>query len=315
MLATEGTVRLLRELSASRHPMSAGALSEATRLERSTTRRALGVLVDAGITSVHGRVKSPQYSLRGEHPLAPAITALFRAERERAEAVLDGIKRAVQHLSPPPKAAWLEGAVATETDEPGEPLVVRVINSANGILQSVTQLREALAPLEQTLDVTINVVGTTPADLASRREDDQGWEDCLGSARSLVGLPPAAFLPQEQQARPHVRSHADLDARAHALAREIARRLKHDPALAGRALDFVENRLADASSGERQELEEWRQLLQTASPMRIRRFLVDPGERATRLRQTLPFVGMLTPAERNSLHAAAEQGMESGSNA
>lgn len=159
------------------------------------------------------------------------------------------------------------------------------------------------------------MVGTTQADLASRREDDQGWENCLRSARSFVGLPPAAFLPQEQQARPQVRSHADLDARAHALAREIARRLKHDPELVGRALDFVENRLADASSGERQELEEWRQLLQTASPMRIRRFLVDPGERATRLRQTLPFVGMLTPAERNSLHAAAEQGMEAGSDA
>jgi DNA-binding transcriptional ArsR family regulator len=313
MLATEGTVRILRELSATRSPMSAGTLSEAARLERSTARRALGVLLDTGIASVHGRAKSPQYSLRGEHPLAPAITALFHAERERAEKVKDEIKRAIQHLSPPPKAAWLEGAVALEIDEPGEPLVVRIIGSANAIEQSVIRLRAALAPLEAALDVTINVVGSTPADLMSHRENDPRWEDKIRSARSFMGLPPAAYLPQEEQTRPQVRSHADLDARAHSLAREIARRLKHDPELICRALDFVENRLADASSGERQELEEWRQLLRTASPMRIRRFLLDEGERATRLRQTLPFVGMLTPDERASLHAAAKRGISTGS--
>jgi hypothetical protein len=37
-------------------------------------------------------------------------------------------------------------------------------------------------------------------------------------------------------------------------------------------------------------LVEWRQILRTQSPTRIRKLLVDPGERATRLRQTLPFL-------------------------
>lgn len=309
ILGTEGTVRLLRVLCASRMPMSAGALAESARLERSSARRSLGVLLDTGIADVQGRAKAPHYALRREHPLAPAIVALFRAERERAEAVLSGIQDAVRRLSPAPKAVWLEGAVATETDEPGEPLGVRVVGSSGDLQRSVMQLRETLAPLERELDVTINVIGTTPADLASHRETGRAWEDRLRTARSLVGLPPAAFLPPEHHPRSRVRTHVDHDTRALIVATEIAKRLKHDPALIDRALDFVEDRLAEASPRERQELDEWRQLLRTASPMRIRRFLVDMGERATRLRQTLPFLGVLSPAERNALlEAAVEQG-------
>jgi hypothetical protein len=41
------------------------------------------------------------------------------------------------------------------------------------------------------------------------------------------------------------------------------------------------------------------------SPSRLRRFLVEPGERATRLRQTLPALDLLTPAERNAVLGSA----------
>jgi hypothetical protein len=98
-----------------------------------------------------------------------------------------------------------------------------------------------------------------------------------------------------------VRRHADLDARGLGIARAIARQLRRDPALSARALACVEQRMASASPQERLELEEWAQLLRTASPARLRRFLVAPGERATRLRQTLPFLGILSPEERQTV--------------
>jgi hypothetical protein len=281
--------------------MGVGAVADAARLERTSVRRALGVLIDTGMAEVQGQAKAPHYALRRSHPLAPAITELFQAERQRAQAVFDGIREIAGHVSPQPVAVWLEGAAATETDEPGEPLVVRVVSSSGSLREAMDRLRESLAPLEQEFDVTIEVIGATPADLKSHSEEALGWGARLRSARSLAGLPPTAYLPNDQRRSSRVRAHADLDERGLAIAREIANRLRHDPSLVFRALDFVEHRLSNASPQERHDLEEWRRFLRTASPMRLRRFLVDRGERATRLRQTLPFLGVLSAEERETL--------------
>jgi DNA-binding transcriptional ArsR family regulator len=309
VFGTEGAVRLLRVLTMESTPMSVGVLAKRTRLDRSAARRALGALVDSGLVDARGAGRAPHYTLRHTHPHSPAITALFEAEHRRAEAVLDGIKGAVRRLSPPPTAVWLEGAAATEADEPGEPLLVRVVAPAPSLRETVDSLRQALGPLEQALDVPLELSGATPADLASRRELDRQWQLRLRDARSLGGLPPTAFLPRPSATahadRPEgrVRTHANLDERGLAIAEAIARRLRGDPTLVARALELVEHRLANASAHERHELEEWAQLLRTASPARLRRFLVDRGERATRLRQTLPFLGVLTPGEREALLA------------
>lgn len=42
-------------------------------------------------------------------------------------------------------------------------------------------------------------------------------------------------MRREQRGRPRAHTHADLDSRALALAKEIAGRLEHDPGLVGRA--------------------------------------------------------------------------------
>ena len=307
VFGTEGAVRLLRVLTMESTPMSVGVLAQRTRLDRSAARRALGALVDSGLVDARGAGRAPHYTLRHIHPLAPAITALFEAEHRRAEAVLDGIKEAVRQLSPPPTAVWLEGAAATDSDEPGEPILVRVVAPAPKLREAIDSLRQSLGPLEQAFDVTIELSGATPADLASRPASDQQWELRLRDARSLGGLPPTAFLPQAtattkaERPQGRVRTHANLDERGLAIAEAIARRLRRDPTLVARALEFVEHRLPSASARERHDLEEWAQLLRTASPARLRRFLVNRGELATRLRQTLPFLGVLTSAERKAL--------------
>ena len=69
------------------------------------------------------------------------------------------------------------------------------------------------------------------------------------------------------------------------------------PSLVERAQRNLERRLRDASPGEHKVLEEWAQILRTTSLPRLRRFLVEDSERATRLRQSLPFVEAVTPQE------------------
>ena len=82
---------------------------------------------------------------------------------------------------------------------------------------------------------------------------------------------------------------------------QLYRELPCPPAWVGqRAQEFVAHRLMTASPNERHELEEWAALLRTGSPQRLRHVLLDPGERATRLRQTWPFAGLLNETERNS---------------
>ena len=96
-------------------------------------------------------------------------------------------------------------------------------------------------------------------------------------------------------------THEEHDARARRLAVAIAAKLKADPGLAVLAADRVRRRAKEASAGERQELAEWARLLATLSPARLRAFLVEDSERATRLRQSLPALQLLSPTEREAV--------------
>ena len=104
--------------------------------------------------------------------------------------------------------------------------------------------------------------------------------------------------------------HSDLDSRGLEFGRAIAAAIKEDPTLIERARAWIDTRAKKASAGERRELEEWQRLLRTTSLVRLRRVLTDPGERATRLRRTLPFLDALSAAERDALIDAAESGLE-----
>ncbi|NUO63694.1 MAG: winged helix-turn-helix transcriptional regulator [Gemmatimonadaceae bacterium] len=308
-LGTEGTVRVLRILAKEDAPIGAGELARRAQLTPVATRRGLAALVDAGLVEVHGRPGTASYALRGSHPLVPALRALFDAEVRRAESLFAKIGDCVRKLKPPPMAVWIEGPVATGSDEPGEPLVLRVVAPAPLLAQIQRQLRETTRSLEQSHDVTIEVAGATPADFAGSRAS-KAWDERLRTAHGLAGLPPSAYLrktatPELGNVARRIRSHLDLDREGRAIAHAIAQRVQKDPTLITRAKEFIGRRLPEASGRERHELEEWRHLLDTASPARIRRLLIDPGERATRLRQTLPFLGVLTTQERERMLADA----------
>jgi len=66
------------------------------------------------------------------------------------------------------------------------------------------------------------------------------------------------------------------------------------------ARKHVEKRMRAASKQKQLELKEWLRLL-SLPPAMLQRFLVDPSPRATRLRQSLPALGLLTPREREAV--------------
>lgn len=310
ILATEANVRMLRVLTELHAPVNAAELARRTLLQRSSVHRALKALETTGLVIRVGAGPRSQLRLSPDHPLAPAIKNLFDSERARTTAIVSGLKEAVAALSPPPTAAWLEGPVANGSDRPGDAVVLRLIDRAATLATATESLRDGVEGLERRLDVTIEVRGATPADIATMPPDER---DRLRDAIPLLGVPPQGFVsgtePRHDKA---TRSHADLDARARALAAAVADKVARNPSLIEEARARIARRLSVASSGERQELEEWDRVLRSTSPSRLRQFLVDPGERATRLRQTLPFLGILTNEERSTALDASDERIPSG---
>jgi hypothetical protein len=112
--------------------------------------------------------------------------------------------------------------------------------------------------------------------------------------RWVAAEPASARLPWS--------NHVVLDLRSLALHAAIARKIERDPRLLAQARRNLD-RWRKTRGREPHALAEWRAIL--GRPWReVAALLVDPGEHATRLRQSSPFAGVLTPAERRSIYEA-----------
>ncbi len=313
ILSTEGKVRLLRVLARNPGALGISDLARKAGLTDRGTRIALTSLEPTGIVDLQGGGTASRVSFRVEHPLAESLVALFRAEEVRFETIIDTIRATVEGLSPAPTAAWIQSPVATGRDLPGDAIVVAFLADAASVDDAAMQLERALENLERSMDVTIEIRGLTRADLAVMTEAQRQQ---MIDAMSLAGPAPSVFAEMSKRGqstdRIRAKRHSDLDARGLAFGSAIAAAIKEDPTLIERARAWIDTRAKKASAGERRELEEWQRLLRTTSPARLRRVLTDPGERATRLRQTLPFLDALSAAERDALIDAAESGLERG---
>lgn len=300
-------MRVLRAIFLSDIPIGVSELARQTRLQASGVARVCTRLEDLGVIEAVGRgARYRQYRRASRFRLMNELTQLFTVERMWSQEVMTEVRSAVQ-IGPPVQAAWLEGPVATETDRPDDTLVVGVLTEPAAV-ESVRQDRwQRLIPIQSSRNLTIDLKVLTVADLktASARRRAE-----LEQAVPLVGPPPldlAVLREPRPSSRkvPGSRSHEHLDARALAVARAIADRIRRDPSLVEDAQRFIERRLPSASPGERLELEEWRFLLANMSVARLCRFLTQNSERAARLRQSLPFLSALAPAEREAIFAAA----------
>jgi hypothetical protein len=302
---TEAAVRILRVLTQAKSALGKTEVARRAELNASGVRRTIDSLLDLGLLEPVGTGPRQAVGLRSDHPLAPALESLFAAERSRFDRLLDDLRSAAAGLQPPVVAAWIEGPAALEVDRPGDPLIIGVLAPSPQIDSLADRLVLALDTLMRPHDVLIEVRPRTRADLATASEDDLSQ---LSRAIPLVGASPLSYQREMSDRRPGGRQHgghAEVDRRMLELAGMIADRLARDPSLVERARDYITRRLDRASAAERQALLEWAQLLESTSLAQLRKFLVDRGERATRLRQSLPFVDVLAKEERDQLFKEA----------
>jgi hypothetical protein len=268
--------------------------------------KALGGLEELGVVEYVGSGGRRPVKFVRNHPLSGALEALFVAERARFDTILRRVRVAAEQTSPSPTAVWVEGAVATHKDTEGDPLVVGMLCRTRDLRPCVSSFEDALGELERELDVSIEIRAHTNADMlaSSLRELEE-----LREALPLLGATPAAIYPSPEAIAKKTISetgpltHAELEDRSRLLAKQIAEMIRTDPGIVDRAREHLARQLESPATASDRTTREWERILRTMSLPRLRRFLVDPGERATRLRQSMPFLAVLFDDERRALVA------------
>ena len=157
---------------------------------------------------------------------------------------------------------------------------------------------------------------------------DQGWSEQEHRVREPFGLAihgvhPAGYeidgalrfrrlhFPkvQHDRAQPLDRLHGGhriLEARSLAMHCLMAQKIERDSALLDRVRQTLETwraRYTNEGDPVPRALAEWQRSLGEPWPV-IAALMTDAGERGTRLRQSTPFAGVLTPEERERVYAA-----------
>jgi predicted nucleotidyltransferase len=201
IFASEGAVRVLRELVRHGGELSVPALVDATRLSPGAVRAIVrDDLAAAGVVERVGTGRSVLYRLRRDHPLRGAIERLFDEEDARRRRVLNLLARAARHAAPDVMAVWIYGSVARGEDAPGSDLDVAVVLPHGDPDQAADRYRAALAPLLDREHASASVLALSATDVDRLvAADDPWWRNVVADALPVLG-PPPAVLAQRRQA-------------------------------------------------------------------------------------------------------------------
>ncbi|MDQ6830214.1 MAG: hypothetical protein M3081_15260 [Gemmatimonadota bacterium] len=98
-----------------------------------------------------------------------------------------------------------------------------------------------------------------------------------------------------------MRTHQWIDERSRTLAAAVAERVHRDPALMTDVRARLERRIAVGAPRGKATAREWLRLLDSLPLRALLEFLVEESEDATRLRQSSPFLSILSSAERDAI--------------
>ena len=111
------------------------------------------------------------------------------------------------------------------------------------------------------------------------------------------------WVPHDQGAPTPYSSHRLLEARSLAMHAVIAHKISRDASLLRIPRNNLERWRARWSDSVPAWFEEWSEIMTRPWP-EVAALITDPGENPARLRQSSPFAGVLTPAERKRIYDA-----------
>jgi len=212
--------------------------------------------------------------------------SLFLAERQRYEELISTLRQEAQQLSPPPRSAWIHRLPL----QLGDPLEVSILGDSAHLSATTSDARQRFARIEKRFDITIEISGYTRAELPDMEFD---------SITLLAGVPPVTPSARKTPWRP--KSHRDLDERASGWSEALVSLIKDDPSLIRRARAYLDGLLKQDQGTANRDLNEWRKIIELYPRHRLLRFLESSTPRACRLRQSSPFLAVLSSEERARL--------------
>lgn len=288
---SQGNVRVLRVLAFADEPIGRTTVARRARLNPSGVRRTLDRLADIGLVEALGSGRNQSVRLRERHPLAQPIRSIFQEERRVFEEFRSAAERAFRRSDFPATAVWIENP---EARSPGT-VHLGVLAPPDRVDEAKDIVRGHLEEVGEDLAIHFVLHGYTDADRPALTDQET---ERLRQLTLLYG-----WLPRDwwDATGGPVRTHRHLDERARRLAEAIADQLPRDPSIIERTLTWIDKRLEDADARAAHDLEEWRRILSDLSIQQVQSLLREESERADRLRQSLPFVRVLTPEERARL--------------
>ena len=287
LMGTEANVRLLRVLADEvEGSLTPSGIAERAGLSVMGARKALQRLVDSGFVELVGGGRRQQYALRRSGSLMKLVISLFHAERQRYEELIGTLQQEAQQLSPPPRSVWIHNLPL----QLGDPLEIRVLGDSAHISATASDARQRFTRIEKKFDITIEISGYTRADLP-----DLDFENIT----LLAGVPPVTPSAKTPPWRPQ--SHRDLDERASDWSKALVSLIKNDPSLVRRARAYLDRLLKHDQGTANHDLNEWRKIMELYPRHRLLRFLESSTPRACRLRQSSPFLAVLSSEERARL--------------
>jgi len=288
-LGTKAQIRVLRLLSESDRAMSATEIRESTGLTLPGTLKVLDRLTNTGLMTVVGSERSRLFSLHTESPLLNALRRLFAMERDLYYALIDNLTEIFTTVTTPLESAWLRLDQFTL----GGPVELGFLTNARLVSSTKSELQQRLASFQDRFDITAELSGHTRADLPELEE---------ASIHLLAGIPPWPVNTSSFSAG----SHSDLDIRSHRRAERLAHMIRRDPTIVSRAQHYLKRVLERDASVIRTDLVEWQQILDGYPQRRLLEFLVASTPRATRLRQSSPFLAVLSPKEKAQIRSSED---------
>jgi len=291
VFGAESHVRILRYLALADGPAGATQIGGRTKISAPGVRKALPKLVAAGVVLRRGTGRSFQYELNRDTQLGVAIADLYGAESRRHHDLLRRLREVAERPELVPRSVWVQSSPV----EPGAPMIVGVLHSPRELGPYLRDLRLRLADVEREFEVTIELAGYTVADLPDRGPPVE---------QLVAGVP----LPSTRNGPGSSTldgSHGALDSRAHERAKLVSSMIEKDPTLVPKAREWIERVLEEDRGMAAADLREWRALLDTYSLPRLARFVKSRTPRAERLRQSSPFLPVLTEHQRDQLEEKA----------
>ncbi len=287
VLGTEAQVRILRLLAIEVDaPLSIPDIAARVSISVPGVRKACKKLIISGFLKSHGGGRTQLWSIRHEEPLTGILIKLFQEEKQRHVRFLDSIRGKIHKLENSPQSVW----ILESPRKSGDPLYLGILQKARHLSVTLNTFRDALLDLEKKYDITIELLGYTKADLIGIH---------LDAITLLHGIPP--ILKESNSSAKKVKSHKDLEQDSIIFSQKLAVYLDKNPSLIFRAKNYLDQILLKKVGRARNDLIEWRNILDSYSTHRLKRFLTATTERALRLRQSSPFYAILNPEEKKRI--------------